>query len=234
MKITSFIIVVSFFFVPLVLSLSPPLLSSSVTDLADLLSPQAEYELQQLIADIEKNTTAEIAILTVPSFDGMSKEEFTTEVFEQNNIGKKAKDNGLLIVVSRDDREYRVEVGYGLEQYVTDAKKVDIGVRILEYYFKQEQYDAGMLAAVRAVYGLIQGQEDVFSSQRSSALSFAVIILFVILLIVVLLLGKYGLILFPPMIPGQRRSGGWGGGVGGSSGGFGGGSSGGGGFGGRY
>lgn len=212
---------------------SVPILSSSVTDLADLLSPQAEHELQTLIAEIEKNTTAEIAILTVPSFGGMSKEEFATAAFEQNNIGKKDKDNGLLILVSRDDREYRVEVGYGLEQYVTDAKKVDIGVRILEHYFKQEKYDEGMLATVRAIYGLIQGQEDVFSSQQSSALSFTVIILFVILLVVVLLLGKYGLILFPPMIPGQRRNGGWGG-VGGSSGGFGGGSSGGGGFGGRY
>ena len=158
-----------FLLIPFALAQDIPKLNSVVTDSGDMLSPDAEKRISELIVGIEQATTAEIVVLTVPSLEGLSKEDYSAAVFEKNKFGKKDKDNGLLLLISRDDRVYRVEVGYGLEPYITDAQKVAIGVRIIETNFKQGNFDQGVFDAVAAMGGLIQGEEDVISKYGSSA-----------------------------------------------------------------
>tara|TARA_B100000315_G_C14544965_1_gene572765 strand:- start:572 stop:1294 length:723 start_codon:yes stop_codon:yes gene_type:complete len=219
-----------------------PKLSSPVTDAGEMLSPEAEKQITALIISIEQATTAEIVVLTVPSLEGMSKEEFSAAVFEKNKFGKKDKDNGLLLLISRDDRVYRAEVGYGLEPYITDAQKVGIGTRIIETHFKQGNFDQGVFDAVAAMGGLINGEEDVISKYGSSAgvasrstFSLIMNIIFIILFVSIIL-GRSGFWFFPIFIGGNSRGGMSSGGFGSSGfgGGFGGGSFSGGGFGGSF
>ena len=232
--------VLLFLLFPVVLAQTIPTLDSYVLDKGDMISDGVEQQLEQVIQAIEQTTTAEIAVLTVESFEGMSKEEYAYEVFEKNAFGKKDVDNGLLLLISKNDREYRVEVGYGLEPYITDAKKVDIGVRIIEYHFKQGNFDEGVLGAVKAIGGLIQGEEDVISQYGSAvgatpkkSLVWTIFTIIMFILIIISFLGRAGIFFFPVPIGGH--TGGNSGGFGSSGfGGFGGGSFGGGGFGGSW
>ena len=202
-----------FLLIPFALAQDIPKLNSVVTDSGDMLSPDAEKRISELIVGIEQATTAEIVVLTVPSLEGLSKEDYSAAVFEKNKFGKKDKDNGLLLLISRDDRVYRVEVGYGLEPYITDAQKVAIGVRIIETNFKQGNFDQGVYNAVAAMGDLIQGEEDVISKYRSSAgitsrstFSLIMNIIFIILFVSIIL-GRSGFWFFPIFIGGSSRDG---------------------------
>ena len=232
-------------FIPLAFAQDIPQLRASVTDNADIISLEYEQQITAMIQGIEQATTAEIAILTVPSFEGLSKEEYAYEVFDKNKIGKKDVDNGLLILVGIAEREYRVEVGYGLEGLIPDAKKVDIGVVILETNFKEGNFDKGLHDAVKAIGELLQGQEEVLSQyktlyppRRSTGSLIYSFITFLIFLSIISSIfrkkGGSGWMLIPLFIGGPGWNNGTGGfgnsGFGGFSGGF----SGGGGFGGGF
>ncbi|MFH1788363.1 MAG: TPM domain-containing protein [Candidatus Altiarchaeota archaeon] len=228
----------------LVSALEYPQLTGFVTDTADMIDPSWEASINSLARQIEENTTAEIAVVTVPSLEGLTKEQYAVELFGKAGIGKKDKANGLLILVARDEREYRFEVGYGLEAYVTDSMYVTIGKRIIEPNFKEGEYGRGLYEAVEVIGGLIAGQEDVVSEYSMPAggdaepdiWSNIFSLLFFIFLIYLFSKGGF----FPLFFfggPRIRTGGGWnssGGFGGGGFGGFGGGFSGGGGFGGRW
>ena len=239
-----FVIFVS---VHIVYAADVPTLNAYVTDNAEIISPEVEQQLNELMTAIEKETTAELAILTITSLEGSSKEDYALEVVEKNKIGKKDVDNGLLILVAMEDRVYRVEVGYGLEGFITDAKKVDIGVKILETNFKQGNYDKGVYDAVAAIGQLIQGEEEILSqyqmqyasAQPSMGTTLYGMITFLVFLSILATVARRksgGFFFFPILIGGPR--GGFSGGTGGFGssgfGGFGGGGFGGGGFGGSF
>ena len=225
-----------------------PKLTNFVTDTADLIEPEWEVKINALAKDIEKNTTAEIAVVTVDSLEGLTKEQYAVELFKETGIGKKDKNNGLLILVAKEEREYRFEVGYGLEPYVTDSMYVNIGKRIIEPSFKKGEFGKGIYEAVSVVGGLIEGQEDVLSKYQISDetggeenIQALIVTLLIFMLIVYIIHKSKGKTSYPLFwgIPryGGRSGGGFGssGGFGsGGFGGFGGGFSGGGGFGGKW
>ena len=239
-----FYILLIFLIPSLVFAQSIPKLNSVVVDNGDMLSPEIERQIEQYIIAIERETTAEFAVLTVESFEGMAKEAYAAAVFEKNKFGKEDKDNGLLLLISKNDKKYRVEVGYGLEGYITDAKKVDVGVKIIEFHFKQGNFDQGTLDAVKAMGGLVAGEVDILSKYGSNAVgttteSFWISLMMGIIAVLFMLsiFGKPGFFFFPVPIGGRRQGGLYGGSLGGGSfggGGFGGGSFGGGGFGGGW
>ena len=172
------------------LSQEIPTLKKYVNDLANVLPAPDESRIDTLCSEIEKNWTIEIAVLTVQSTEPMSIEEYALKTFEKNGIGKKDKDNGLLIVVAIQDRKWRFEVGYGLEPIINDAKAGRIGRTYLTPYFKEEKYGEGLYYAVDAVNKVIQagGDISIISEQGiSEEMAINNIILFLIVFFFVLL-----------------------------------------------
>ena len=95
--------------------------SNYVTDNASILDDNAERTLDGKIRAFEKSTSIEIAIATVPSLDGLTVEDYGNQLFRKWGIGKKGENNGLLILVAPTERKWRIEVGYGLEEWITDG-----------------------------------------------------------------------------------------------------------------
>ncbi len=242
-------------------AVSYPQLKGFVTDNANMIDQPDETKITQLAQVIEKESTVEIAVVTVESLEGESIEMYAVKLFEKAGIGKKDKDNGLLILVAKNEREYKFEVGYGLEGTITDSMNVNIGDRILLPNFKNGEYGKGIYESMLVVQELLKGNQEVISrySMKQSGggpegsavssvdISFLFNILIIIFFIFIVIMNnthsketswkrKHGYrqppILFPDI--GWRGGGGshWSGG--GFGGGFGGGSMGGGGFGGGF
>ncbi len=236
---------------PTASAVSYPQLRGYVTDNANMIDQSYETKITQLAGEIERENTVQIAVVTIESLEGESIEMYAVNLFEKAGIGKKDKDNGLLIIVAKESRDYRFEVGYGLEGTVTDSMKVNIGERIIEPNFRNGDYGKGIYESMLVVQKLLEGNQEVISqygtkqnvgsTEQSSGDSGEFAILFFILLVLVV-----GFIFFIAIMnttygggtPGRRRYGyrepvpriGWGMGGGG----FGGGRSGGGGFGGGF
>lgn len=98
-----------------------PALRGHVNDTAGMLSAQAAQQLEAKLAAYERGSTHQFALLTIDSLEGDALEDFSIRVVEAWKLGKKGKDDGLLLLVVRAERKLRIEVGYGLEGEVTDA-----------------------------------------------------------------------------------------------------------------
>ena len=104
-----------------VLALEVPTLTGRVVDMAELLTSEQEAALVADLEAFEKKSSDQVVILTIPSLDGDVLENYANLVFRTWALGQKGEDNGLLLLVARDDRKLRIEVGYGLEGVMTDA-----------------------------------------------------------------------------------------------------------------
>ncbi|MBT3865838.1 TPM domain-containing protein [Candidatus Woesearchaeota archaeon] len=239
-----FSVILLLLLIPIVSAVDFPVLNDFVTDQADIISPEYEQQITSLAKQIEQETTVEIAVVTVQSLEGLSKEDYSMQLFEKYGIGKKDVDNGLLVLVSMDEREYRVEVGYGLEGLIPDASKVTLGTRILEPNFKEGEFGKGIYEMLIAVQGILNGEEEVLSQYRSSYLQqsrsfFSSWIYWLFLISIISSIfnkkGQKNRFMFIPLfLPGSRWNGGSGGFGSSGFGGFGGGLGGGGGFGGNF
>jgi uncharacterized protein len=134
-----------------------PYLSGRVTDNAEILSPGMRSSLTELLKSHEDRTGNQIAVLTVPTLEGESIEEYAVAVFAAWKLGKKGKDNGVLIVVVPSERSMRVEVGYGLEGTLTDGTAGRIIRNAMAPRFKTGDYDGGVEAGVKNVIGVLEG-----------------------------------------------------------------------------
>ncbi|MGP8330378.1 MAG: TPM domain-containing protein [Methanosarcinaceae archaeon] len=217
-----------------------------VTDSAEMIDPDYEAKITELSSKIERETTVEIVVVTVESLEGESREMYAVKLFEQAGIGKEDKDNGLLILVAEQEREYRFEVGYGLEGVITDSMKVNIGDRIITPNFKNGEYGKGIYESIVVIEKFLEGDDVVISEYNTEPGGPSGGNVFLLLLI-----GFILIIVFSSLTSNtQKRNGshthmyygGFGGGFGGGRGGFGGGGfggfgggmSGGGGFGGSW
>ncbi|MCD6412949.1 MAG: TPM domain-containing protein [Elusimicrobia bacterium] len=129
-------------------SLSP---RGFVNDYAEIMSPQAKAAAEAVCGQLEKLTNAELAVLTVKNLNGKSIEEFAVDIFEKWGIGKKEKDNGVLLLVAPSERKVRIEVGYGLEGVLNDAKAGDIIRNYIIPYFKKGDYSTGIVAGATII-----------------------------------------------------------------------------------
>src|SRR5262245_11249614 len=98
-----------------VLALEPPALVARVNDLAELLPADSERSLEQMLADHERKTGHQFAVLTIPSLEGDPLEDFSIRTVEKWKLGHAKTDDGLLLLVVKNERKVRIEVGYGLE-----------------------------------------------------------------------------------------------------------------------
>ena len=120
--------------------------SGYVTDLAGIIQPQTKTQLEALGTELEQKTGAQMAIVTVTSLDGNDIETYAADLYKQLGIGAKKTNEGVLLLVAPNDRKYRVEVGYGAEPVVNDARAGDAG-RLMVPYFRRGDYSGGVTAA---------------------------------------------------------------------------------------
>jgi uncharacterized protein len=113
--------------------------SGYVTDLAGVISPEAKTRLEALCAEVEQKTGAQMAIVTVQSLDGESVENYAVDLYKQLGVGSKKDNRGVLLLVAPTERKYRIEVGYGLEPIINDARAGDAG-RAMVPYLRQRDY----------------------------------------------------------------------------------------------
>ena len=114
--------------------------------------------LEARLAAFEDSTSTQIAVLTIPTLGGNSIEEYSIEVFEKNAIGQKSKDNGVLVLIARDERRLRIEVGYGLEGVLTDALSTQVIERAIMPAFREGRYAQGLVAGVDAIMAITAGE----------------------------------------------------------------------------
>ncbi|MEG2069091.1 MAG: TPM domain-containing protein [Acidaminococcaceae bacterium] len=124
----------------------PPKPTSSiyVQDYAQVLSSQSKAAINAYSQDLDKKTTAQVVVVTIPSLDGQALEDYSLELMRQWGIGNKTKNNGVLLLVVVNDRQSRIEVGYGLEGALPDGLTGRIQDQAMLPYFKQGQYDKGI------------------------------------------------------------------------------------------
>jgi len=116
-------------------------------------------ELEQKISNFEKETGFEIAVLTTPDFGNTYLEDYAVKVFEKWGLGKEDLDNGVLILVSKEQRQSRIEVGYGLEPVLTDGLTGRIQDVAMIPSFREEKYSEGINAGVAMIMEILSGED---------------------------------------------------------------------------
>ena len=114
-----------------------------VTDLAGVIHADSKARLESLCLELEQKTGGQMAIVTVRSLDGDTVEQYANDLYTQLGIGTKKENRGVLLLVAPTDRKSRVEVGYGLEPVINDARAGDTG-RLMHSYFLQGNYSGGI------------------------------------------------------------------------------------------
>jgi len=117
-----------------------------------MLNAATVAQLTSQLAAHEAATSEQVVVVTVPSLNGMTIEDFGYQLGRQWGIGQKDKNNGALFIVSRDDRKLRIEVGYGLEGKLTDAQSAVILNQIVTPAFRQNDYAGGITRGVAAIF----------------------------------------------------------------------------------
>lgn len=135
-----------------------PRLTGRVVDNANLLSRATEATLTTMLEEHERTTTNQVVVVTLEDLQGYTIEEFGYQLGREWGIGQAGRDNGALLLVGKDERKVRIEVGYGLEGALTDAVSSDIIQRVILPQFKRGQFDAGILEGTSAILQAIAGE----------------------------------------------------------------------------
>jgi uncharacterized protein len=211
-------------------ALDVPQPSGYITDAADLVDQGTELKIEQFLKDFEKSDSTQIAVLTIPSLEGESLDEYALRVAENWGIGQESKDNGALLLVAHQDRKIRIEVGYGLEGRLTDLLSGRIIDNEIAPRFRSGDFEGGIVAGVvamaEAVRGEYQGTGRTGEKKERNPLGILALLLF--LGPGMMFLGggrrhRRGGIWYGGGFGGGGRGGGFGGGFSGGGGGFGGG-----------
>jgi uncharacterized protein len=139
-------------------ALDVPPLRGRVNDLAGILSPEVAKRLDAALAAFEASDSTQVAVLTVPSLAGDTIEGFSIKTAQKWGIGQKGKDNGVLLVVSKGDREVRIEVGRGLEGVLTDALSGRIIDHVIVPEFKKGDFNTGVEQGVDKIIAAVRGE----------------------------------------------------------------------------
>lgn len=121
-----------------------PALTSPVMDLAGLLGQSQKKDLADLAYEIHTNNGPQVTILTVPDLQGYPIEEYSIRVAEKWQLGSKEKDNGLLVIIAKNERQMRIEVGNGIEGEITDYDTMKFTREIFPQYFRRGDYHGGL------------------------------------------------------------------------------------------
>jgi len=138
----------------------PPVPNHWATDQAGFLSPDTIASLDSRLENFERGTGHQVLVYVGRGTGGTSIEEWAVKVFEAWKVGRKGLDDGLVLFIMAEDRKVRIEVGYGLEDRVTDIRASRIINEILVPGFRSGQPDAAVSEAVSSLLSLISGREE--------------------------------------------------------------------------
>ena len=141
-------------------ALVDPMSNFYVNDYANILSKETENEIQSMSVQLSYTDGTQMVVVTVEDLEGLSVEEYANQLFNKFGIGEADSDNGLLILVSRDDRKIRVEVGYGLEGVINDGKAGRYLDAYAVPYLKNDEWDKGIFNVYNALYKEIVTQNN--------------------------------------------------------------------------
>ncbi len=139
-------------------ALEVPPLKQRVNDTAGMLSAGTQQQLEDILGRLEQTDSTQIVVLTIPSLDGDVLEEFSIKVADQWKIGRKGLDNGAILLIAKNDRKIRIEVGYGLEGSLTDLMAGRIIGNVIVPQFKAGNFDQGVIDGVQAMIGVVRGE----------------------------------------------------------------------------
>ena len=137
---------------------SPGTPTGFVNDFAGMLTAEQRRSLETKIGIFEKATSNELSVVTIPNLGGDTVENFAVKLFQDWGIGKNKKDNGVLLLIARDERQMRIEVGYGLEGALTDAQSFWIIQNVLKPAFQKEDYYGGINSGVDGIISITKGE----------------------------------------------------------------------------
>src|ERR1700712_2780873 len=134
-----------------------PPLTGRVVDTAGMIDAPSKEHLEQMLRAHEELTTEQVVVVTLPDLQGSTIEDYGYQLGRHWGIGQKGKDNGALLVVARDERKVRIEVGYGLEDRLTDAQSSVIISQIITPAFKTGNFSKGISDGVAAMLVVLGG-----------------------------------------------------------------------------
>lgn len=149
-------------------ALEVPALTGRIVDNAKIISSQDKMEISSYLKNLEDQTGIQIAVLTIKSLEGESLEEFSLKTAEKWKLGEKGKDNGALLLVALNERKIRIEVGYGLEERLTDTKCGLIIRNVIIPEFRNGDYSNGIAKGVRNMAGIAGNNTELISKRVSN------------------------------------------------------------------
>jgi uncharacterized protein len=135
-----------------------PPLTGRIVDLTNTLDAQQRAALEARLAALEQAKGAQVAVLLAPTFQPESIEQFGIRLADAWKLGRKGVDDGAILLIAKDDRQLRIEVGYGLEGALNDATAKRIISEIITPHFRQGDYYAGIDAGLAAMQAVIEGE----------------------------------------------------------------------------
>jgi uncharacterized protein len=165
----------------------PPHNGIWVHDEAGILSPQTIQQLEHILKAHRDTTSTQIAVYIVASLEGDDIDDYAVRVFQEWKLGQEKKDNGVLFLVAMQERQMRIEVGYGLEGELTDAVSSRINRNEVAPYFRQGDYDSGIKAGVLAIIKVVAGtytNDAPVAKKRKGRSPIGSILFFIILLVI--------------------------------------------------
>lgn len=132
-----------------------------VSDFAGVLSSSTKQTIENMAKELEEKTGAQIVVVVIDSLQGASIEEYANTLFRQWGIGQKEENNGVLLLIAPNERESRIEVGYGLEGRLPDAKTGRIQDEYLIPYLAEGDYDSGIIATYQVLASEVAEEYDI-------------------------------------------------------------------------
>lgn len=159
-------IVIGILFVIVILSTNifavvKPTSNFYVNDYANLLSTETESYIMNINQTLNNKTKAQVVVVTVQTLEGKSLEEYSTELFRSFGIGDKTLNNGVLILIALQERQSHIEVGYGLEGILNDAKTGRIQDEYMIPYLRQKNWDEGIKNGFNAIVNEVEKEYDI-------------------------------------------------------------------------
>ncbi len=146
-----------------------PALSGRVVDQAGILPPAARAELEEMLAAHERAGSNQVVVVTVDSLQGYAIEDFGYQLGRHWGIGQEGRDNGIVLLIAPQEREVRIEVGYGLEGVLTDALANNIIRSVILPRFRAGDMPDGIVAGARAVLQAIDGAYQPLPEKRNGS-----------------------------------------------------------------
>ena len=168
-------------------TISPPRL---INDFAEIISETHRQELEDKLVAFNDSTSTQICIVTVNSIGDYSIEDYAARLGRKWGVGQKDKNNGILIVVAKEERKVDIEIGYGLESYITDYDSKHIIDELIIPAFKQSNYYQGLEDATNRIIGQLQGTYTAEAEQPEQLPFWVYIIIIGVIIFIVIIISS--------------------------------------------